>query len=285
MPFRQEFSPLGKSSRRHRKMATRPAPQAGRPSRDLLKHILQLPGGIPCPCSSNTRPSWRQTNQPSNWRSPHRNHMAQTLRRIRRLELGSPCHEPDSTTPSWELTTPPANLQTHLHNCRDQLELVVASVGRKYDGNCSTTAAWLRPKRSTVRRHSCRDRLALQGLAERWGAAAAGASAAAASASVEVPSVAVWEEVLVVAWGMVWVELSASFQAKLSSRNPGQQSYSNNPFAPETTSKTRLLRCLPQYLPYLPCSSQLHNRMAAKWTNQRKASRVEGSATREAGHR
>jgi len=257
-------------------MATRPAPQAGRPSRDLLKHILQLPGGIPCPCSSNTMPSWRQTNQPSNWRSPHRSHMAQTLRRIRRLELGSPCHEPDSTIPSWELTTPPANSRTHLHNCRDQLELVVASVGRKYDGNCSTTAAWLRPKRSTVRRHNCRDRLALRGLAERWGAAAAGASAAAASASVL--SVAVWEEVLVVAWGMVWVELSASFQAKLSSRSLGLRSYNSSPSAPGTMSKSRLLQCLPQYLPYLPCSSQFHNHTVMMWLYQTAARAAEGLA-------
>jgi len=139
-------------------------------------HILQLLGGNPSLCSNSTRPSWELTNLPSNWRIQRCNRRARKRSCSPRPGSGNPCHEPDSTTPSWELTSPPANSRIRPRNCRDQLELVVASVGRKCGGFCSTTAAWLGPRRSTVRRRSCRGRLVLRVQAALWVAGGAVAS-------------------------------------------------------------------------------------------------------------
>merc|ERR1719330_2332986 len=163
-----------------------------------VTHILPPLEGSPSPCSNSTMPFWQQTSPASNWQIPHCSRTAQQwgqwvrMGRTRHLDSGSLCHEPDSTTPFWGPTSPPANSRTHPRSCKDLLEQAAASVGRKCGGDCSTTAAWLRPKRSTGPQRSCTDRRVQQEQAAPWAAARMDASVAAAAAA--------WGA----AWGAAW---------------------------------------------------------------------------------
>jgi len=147
-----------------------------------LRRTHQLPVGSPCPCSNSTRPSWPRTNLPSNLRSLPRNRTAPQLARPwhnHRLDSGIPFHELCNTTPSWPQTSLPASLRIHPRNCRDLPGAVLQSADRRYDDDCSTTSAWLRPKSGTLPPRSCTDqqvRVApwarvAESFAETWAAA------------------------------------------------------------------------------------------------------------------
>jgi len=136
-----------------------------------LRRILQLQLGNPCPCSNNTKPSWRQTNRPSNWRIQHRNRMARTTSRTLRPDLGTPCHGLCSTTPFWPQTTRPASLRIHPGSCKDLLGVGLPWAGRRCDDGYSTMSACLGPTRSTLPPHNCMDQ---QVPVELWAVSEAG---------------------------------------------------------------------------------------------------------------
>jgi hypothetical protein len=84
------------------------------------KHTHQLLVGSPCLHCCSTKPSWPQTNPPSNWRNQHCNRTAWMTSRSHRLGSGSPCRGLCSTTPSLALTILLANLRNRRRNCTDR---------------------------------------------------------------------------------------------------------------------------------------------------------------------
>merc|ERR1712241_1324328 len=99
---------------------------------NLLKHILRLLVGNPCPHCDSTNPFWQLTIQPSNLQTLHCNHRVQTWFRLghipRLADLGTPCCGPCNTTPSCPQTNQPANSQNHLRNCKGPLDRLVPPV-------------------------------------------------------------------------------------------------------------------------------------------------------------
>jgi len=84
------------------------------------KHTRQLLVGSPCPHYCSTKPSWPQTNLPSNLRSQHCNRTAWKQSQSHRPGWDNPCRGLCSTTPSLALTNLPANLRNHRRNCTDR---------------------------------------------------------------------------------------------------------------------------------------------------------------------
>merc|ERR1719188_1034543 len=84
------------------------------------KRTHQLLVGSPCLHCCSTKPSWPQTNPPSNWQNQHCNHTAWTTSRSHRPGSGNPCRGLCSTTPSWALTSLLANWRNHRHSCKDR---------------------------------------------------------------------------------------------------------------------------------------------------------------------
>merc|ERR1712222_294942 len=81
------------------------------------KHSRQLLVGSPCLHCCSTKPSWPQTNPPSNLRNQHRNRTAWKTSRSRRLGSDIPCRGLCSTTPSLPLTNLLANSRNHRRSC------------------------------------------------------------------------------------------------------------------------------------------------------------------------
>merc|ERR1740122_463805 len=84
------------------------------------KHNHQLLVGSPCLHYCSTKPSWPQTNPPSNLRSQHCNRKAWKKSHTHRPGWDSPCRGLCSTTPSLALTNLLANLRNHRHSCTDR---------------------------------------------------------------------------------------------------------------------------------------------------------------------
>jgi len=172
------------------------------PYKPWLKRTLQQLVGNPCPCSNSTRPSWPQTNLPSNLRTPPRNRMAlqwaqwARLWHNRHLDSGSLFHELCNTTPSWPQTSPLANSQIHPGNCKDLLGVVAQLADRKCDDGCSTMSAWHHPRSGTFPLRNCMDQQVRAALwVERE---------AESGAESQVEFAAAWEVAWVVAWVAAW---------------------------------------------------------------------------------
>jgi len=184
-----------------------------------LRRTLQLPVGSPCPCSNSTKPSWPQTNLPSNSRTPPRNRTAPRWAQWARpwhnhlLDSGSPFHELCSTTPSWPQPSPPANFRIHPRNYRDLPGVVVPSADHRYDDGCSTRPAWLHPNPGKIPPRSCTDQQA-PWVGGAWAVREA-ESGAKSRVEVAVEVAAAWVAVWVAVWETEWEGLSAWSPAKL----------------------------------------------------------------------
>jgi len=84
------------------------------------RHIHQLLVGSPCLHYCSTKPSWPQTNPPSNLRNQHCNRTAWKTSHSHRLGSDNPCRGLCSTIPFWPQTNLPANLRNHRRNCTDR---------------------------------------------------------------------------------------------------------------------------------------------------------------------
>merc|ERR1740122_380384 len=149
------------------------------------KHNHQLLVGSPCLHYCSTKPSWPQTNPPSNLRSQHCNRKAWKKSHTHRPGWDSPCRGLCSTTLSSALTNLLANLRNHRRSCTDRPvarraeEPASRRAEERWDnlcrGLCSTTPSLaLTNLLANLRNHrrSCTDRPARRAaeLAPRWAA-------------------------------------------------------------------------------------------------------------------
>merc|ERR1719277_915165 len=113
------------------------------------KHTRQLLEGNPCLHCCSTKPSWPQTNLPSNLRNRHCNRTAWKTSHSHRLGPHNPYRGLCSTTPSFPLTNLLANLRNHRRNCTDRAVEGVSAAARRGGGFGSTSPSYRGPKCST----------------------------------------------------------------------------------------------------------------------------------------